>query len=88
MVMYKDEIDIDECLASLWVQVYAAVVRIADCRSLRDKEMPLPGDGRVKTLLVTYDGVIRIGDVYGNEADVEDFDDDVLYEVYRRFRKM
>lgn len=82
--MFKEEIDIDEYLSTLWSQIYASIVYLVNSRNLQDIEIVLKENGYVETLLVTYDGVIKISDIYGHSDDVENFDDDVLYESYQR----
>lgn len=82
--MFKEEIDIDEHLSTLWSQIYATIVHLVNSRNLQDIEIVLKEKGYVETLLVTYDGVIKISDIYGHFDDVENFDDDMLYESYHR----
>lgn len=86
--MYKENFDIDEQLAILWNKVYAEIVRIVDYYYEREKTISLSETQSVKAINVTYDGIIVMYDVDGQMSYAEEFEDNVLYEVYRNMQKM
>lgn len=86
--MYKENFDIDEQLAILWSKVYAEIVRIVDYFYEREKIIPLSKTTSIKAISVTSDGVILIYDADGQMYDAEEFEDNVLYEVFRKMQRM
>lgn len=86
--MYKENFDIDEQLAILWNKVYAEIVRIVDHSYGREKIITLSETTSIKAISVTSDGVILIYDVDRQMSDAEEFEDNVLYEVYRNMQRM
>ena len=81
--MYIENIDIDEQLAILWSKVYASIIYIIDNHFGREQKVVLTCNDSADAIVVTYDGVIKLLSNDGFLEDAEQFDDYVLYDVYR-----
>lgn len=86
--MYINEIDIDERLAELWRDVYAAVVHIIDQFFVRNFWVALQEDCSPYSVLLTADGVLLLRYNDGVASEAEQFDDTVLYSVYNALLQM
>ena len=81
--MYIENIDIDEQLAILWSKVYASIIYIIDNHFGREQKVVLTCNDSADAIVVTYDGVIKLLSKDGFLEVAEQFDDYVLYDVYR-----
>ena len=81
-IMHKEVLDIDDELTELWEKVYDAIVDIVDNKYAREYEIELSDSLLVKSLIVTYDGFIKLSDVHDVYDFIEQFEDEYIYDIY------
>lgn len=79
-----DFIDFEEEKAKLWKSAYSEIKRILILKSMVNHQVELPYNGLVHSVKLELPDVLIIEDVYGRYDYAEYFEDDYLFEAYKR----
>lgn len=79
-----DFIDFEEEKAKLWKLAYSEIKRILLLKGLVNQRVELPSNGLIQSVKLDLPDVIVLEDIYGRNDYAECFEDDYLFEAYKR----
>ena len=79
----EDEIDIDDERTSLWSRTYNKIVNFAINNDLINVPIEVNTED-IKSIKVDDEGYITVITQYGDEDFIENYEDDVMFDIYNK----